>query len=299
MSVFAIMDRTEREQFMVRYLLGQVSPEERDTLEDRYLVDEGPFEELVAAENDLIDSYARGNLSPVEAQLFEQNFLVTTQRRERVEFARAMLDHTSAPSRSEAHAGTFSHARPWISTGRLATAAIYIAAVTAVIWLGIYDLGLRRQISMLQQQELQLRQQIQELTAQLQSFGVNHPMPDVIPLPPPGSTTISMVLVPAARGGDRQNTVFIAPNTWSVSLLLRRPQENYVEYAVSLETVEGTRLQVQKDLKAQRASTDRVVAVEFLSASLKTEDYVLRLSGRDSLGKEDRLDAYSFRILKR
>ena len=53
------MRRTDDEILMRRYLLGSLPQDERTSLEGGYLADAGLFEELVAAENDLIDYYVR------------------------------------------------------------------------------------------------------------------------------------------------------------------------------------------------------------------------------------------------
>jgi hypothetical protein len=86
---------------MRRYFLGGLPQEERDHLEDRYLTDQEVFEELVATENDLIDAYVRGELSGEERQSFVLAYSSTPDRRERVEFARA-LNHASALARQSA-----------------------------------------------------------------------------------------------------------------------------------------------------------------------------------------------------
>jgi len=46
---------------LTRYLLGQVSPEERADFENQYLDDDELFHKLIATKNYLIDSYVRGN----------------------------------------------------------------------------------------------------------------------------------------------------------------------------------------------------------------------------------------------
>src|ERR1039457_904643 len=83
------MRKTNDEILLRRYFLGDLPKEERARLEDRYLVDVELFEELLAAENDLIDAYVRGELTEAETQQFEMEYLKSPERRDRLDFARA------------------------------------------------------------------------------------------------------------------------------------------------------------------------------------------------------------------
>src|SRR5262245_22675175 len=74
-----------------RYLLGEVPEDERAEIEDAYLSDADAFDELLVAEDELIDAYVRGTLSRKDSELFERNFLSSPTRRERVKTARALM----------------------------------------------------------------------------------------------------------------------------------------------------------------------------------------------------------------
>src|SRR5258708_24741749 len=84
------MRKTNDEILLRRYFLGDLPQEERVRLEDRYLADVEVFEELLAAENDLIDAYVRGELTEAERQQFEMEYLKSPERRERLDFARTL-----------------------------------------------------------------------------------------------------------------------------------------------------------------------------------------------------------------
>src|SRR5262245_48119753 len=76
----------------MRYLLGEASEAEASELEERYFADDGFFEHLQTVEDELIDAYVRGSLSPQERQHFEESFLTNSKRRQRVEFAKTLLN---------------------------------------------------------------------------------------------------------------------------------------------------------------------------------------------------------------
>jgi anti-sigma factor RsiW len=81
----------ESEQIITHYLLGELSEAERVALEERYFTDLQVFDKIVKAENELVDDYARGRLSPQLRERFEQYYLAHPKRRERMKFAQAFV----------------------------------------------------------------------------------------------------------------------------------------------------------------------------------------------------------------
>src|SRR5678809_240986 len=78
------------ETLAVRYLLGKLTEEEQVRVEDRAFSDAGCLGMLESAEADLIDAYVRGELRQPDRRDFERRFLLSPQRRRKVEFARAL-----------------------------------------------------------------------------------------------------------------------------------------------------------------------------------------------------------------
>ena len=72
---------------LVRYFLGELPAEERERVEERYMLD-ASYEELRdAAEMDLIDAYVCGQLTPQQRLHFERFYLITAERRQAVQAA--------------------------------------------------------------------------------------------------------------------------------------------------------------------------------------------------------------------
>ncbi|MDQ3135163.1 MAG: hypothetical protein M3Q76_10200 [Acidobacteriota bacterium] len=137
-----------------RYLLGELPAEEQSGVEDDYFAPGDAFEQLLAAEDDLIDAYVRGELSATRQVRFESHFLATERRRQRVEFARELrrsvnsLAAASSPARMtrETAATTLSPSwwrslmtlpRAWPPAARVALATL-IVLVAAFTWLVIF-----------------------------------------------------------------------------------------------------------------------------------------------------------------
>jgi anti-sigma factor RsiW len=87
---YCVMQDIEDQRSLKQYLLGQLSQEEQRQLEVRLLNDQQFLVELLMAEDELIDEYLDGSLSEQDREKFEQHFLATTERREKLTFAKAL-----------------------------------------------------------------------------------------------------------------------------------------------------------------------------------------------------------------
>jgi hypothetical protein len=87
----------DSDELLARYHLGELSPGERDAVEDRYFADVAFHERVMAAEEELIDSYVRGELSTEQRKHFESWFLKSDDRREKLKFAKTLSRYRPAP----------------------------------------------------------------------------------------------------------------------------------------------------------------------------------------------------------
>lgn len=76
-------------ELLVRYLLGQLSDEERDEVGTRLFSDDAFAELLEDAETDLIDRYARGELNAVDANAVRSRLLNSERQQDKLALARA------------------------------------------------------------------------------------------------------------------------------------------------------------------------------------------------------------------
>src|SRR5262245_14372649 len=174
------------EKMMVAYLLGDLSEEEQ-ALAATQLFTEPHYQQLQIVEEELIEDYVRSELSEDEQARFKNFFLAAPHRRERVEFARALLE-ALAEKKVEAEAEEHKPAQPssisWrqsllfflrsnISIAQASLAAVGLIALIGCAWLIYENRRLRDEAESLrvhleaerasrQQQEQQLRQQITE-----------------------------------------------------------------------------------------------------------------------------------------
>src|ERR1043166_4342482 len=74
---------------LVQYLLGTLPENESEPLDALSIADDTFALRLLAIENDLVDSYVRGQLSGKNLDQFESFYLSTPTRREKLAFAKS------------------------------------------------------------------------------------------------------------------------------------------------------------------------------------------------------------------
>src|SRR5258708_39215086 len=78
-----------------RFLLGELSPEARAEIEEQAFLNRDDFALVKAAEDDLIDEFLSGDLSPDEQMRFAEYFLLRPGRSEDVRIAAALKKYVS------------------------------------------------------------------------------------------------------------------------------------------------------------------------------------------------------------
>lgn len=80
------------EKLIQKFLFGELPENECIEFEENFLLDAELFEQIKAFEDDLIEKYVRGWMTSAEKSSFEKNYLKTTQKREKVEFTRQLIE---------------------------------------------------------------------------------------------------------------------------------------------------------------------------------------------------------------
>jgi hypothetical protein len=126
----------DKERMIREYLLGGISDEELDQIEEALFKDDGFYDEVRAVEDRLVEQYVRGRLSSEDRARFESRLLLTDTQRRQVTFARDLkryLDQNPNLNRRP---------KPWYyfsdinrRTARIALGAILLLIATSVFWL--------------------------------------------------------------------------------------------------------------------------------------------------------------------
>jgi hypothetical protein len=81
-----------------RYLLGELLEEEQEALERNLIANDENFQELLIAEEELVDDFCEGNLSASEERKYREHFLVTRERRDQHRFGAVLRKYLSKPN---------------------------------------------------------------------------------------------------------------------------------------------------------------------------------------------------------
>src|SRR6185369_11376092 len=86
---------SELQKDLRRYLLGQLDDRTAEALEERFLLQDEVFEELLAVEDELIEDYLAGALTAEDRRALENHFLSTPDRLDQLRFGRTFRQYLS------------------------------------------------------------------------------------------------------------------------------------------------------------------------------------------------------------
>jgi hypothetical protein len=290
----------EQKRLMTRYLLGELSPQEHEQFEDRYLADPDLFEQLSAAEDEMVRSYLRGECSETENAALEKRIAASPDWRQKVEFERSLMEHVSsipapgiesADERSTSALASKARGSTWslVPAFRLAAVAVWIFIIIAGVWLITTNLRLQHELAQAQAEKLDLEHRTAELQQQLALLAANPPLSM-----PPFVLTTHLV-----RDTSRQKPLMIPSGISSVPIQLVLDKDTFPSYDAALETPEGNRLWQQKDLKSQTAADGKhLIALDLPANLLPPGTYILKLNGTSPNRKPQEVAVYIFRMAK-
>jgi len=285
------MPPNDNSEELRRYLTGTLSAQDCRRIEERYVEDEVLHEELLAMETELVDSYARGELTADEARVFESHFL-PEDLRERVLFSRALRQkiETSKPVPVAAWS-LWARIRQFWASHSLAGAqkggwriALALAA-TLVVVTGVVRLA------------VQTRSAVPVTGNPPQQVAPFAPQVPVSPALP----VLALVLRPGTKDLNEAAKVFTPPVggcTLRLELLIDHG-EGFDSYTVSLQRPGDSSSQKFADLKLGRnaSSGDAELVVELSTVGLAAGDYSVIASGLLQ-GREEPIAGYAFRLIQ-
>ena len=312
-------------QVLSRYLLGSLSAEEVERLDELSVADDEIALRLDAVENDLVDAFARGDLSGDALERFRKFYLSSPRRREKVEFAQTLLrfgEKTVGAVAAEATQPGIPVAKPndqpsskgwsprrWFTIPRFDLQWAFPVAALALLLAGSYlfveNERLRQQATEARNQQIALNQRAQELEKQLgEQRSANAGMLKELDglrgtvAAPRALKIVAALLLPQTRGGTQIPSVSVPPGTDQVQLRLQLESDDFPAYQVALKDAAGSRVLWHKSNLKQRAEGDsNVVSVNLPAALLKQRIYFLELTGIPAQGTLESLSNYAFKVV--
>lgn len=300
---------------LTKYLLGALPEEEAARLDELSISNDEFAWRLDAAENDLVDAYVRGELSPEDARQFKAFYLSSARRKEKVQLAQGLLEYerraaatVKAAERSVVTAQSpvmQSPGRGW-SMPRFAFQWGFAVASVALLLFGGYllvqNLQLRRLLNQVQSEQATMSQHAQDLQKQLEQGKTaldekakpeNAHADKLDQL-----TTVSLVLPPPTRGASQLPSVFVHPGTDLVVLVLSLEANDFPGYRAKLrDPVTNRTLWQSSKLTAGAGSQGAAISVSFGAGLLKQQNYIVDLQGIPSHGSAEMVGGYPFRVL--
>jgi len=329
------MKKTDHEQLMVQYLLGELPEAEQLRLEEQFFTDDEAYQQLLALEDELRYDYAQGALAPPQRERFERRFLTFPAERQRVELAGAIM-HKVAEVRVRELALAPQEAKSWWPSLRslfgfqhpvlrFSLAAAGLVLLLGGAWLVYETLQLRTQLDRLQAERVMERQIAQQQVAAQQARQdqlsselererqqraelaqelARQPAlasREATQSQSPRSSFLAFVLSPGlVRDVSGPKQLLIPPGVAALRLQLDlKKKGEYLSYRVVLKTLDGSELWSQDVRRVQSNEAGRAIVLSLPGKLIPEGDYVLTLLGATADGTFAEVDDYYFSVVKK
>jgi len=309
------------EHLLTEYLLGESPESETERLDELSLSDDGFVDQLRAIEDDLVDSYLRGELTADSLSKFNSYYLASPLRREKVKVAKSLLTFTDkvaagsqvkepvkAPREKRSLAGFFALPRLTLQWGFAAAALLFL--ITAG-YLAFENVRLRRHIGQTQAERTALEQREQTLKGELETERTNDTAIQqelaqvrerLAQLAQQQSITqpakpivVAFALSPQTRGTSQIPNIAVPVEANALALKLDVEATGFPVYQAALKSP-ATGETIWRSGRLKVNSSDGALRVSVPAKLLKSQNYVLELSGISARGQPDNAGSYSFRI---
>ena len=270
-----------------KYLLQELAEAEQEEIELRLLTDSEFSRHLAMAQDELLDDFATARLSEHEEERFREHYLVTPERKQRLNFATALDRYVMA--KTSGKAGVFEKLQTLVFAKPFKT-AFALVGLLLLFGAGLFTVW---RIQSRQQRDL------------LQEFArVNRPdetdsIPYSVLKQDSGNTVVLTLRENIVRENGDSRSVEITAGVTLVRLLLEVGAGSYSTFNARLQTDQGKELASVENLKARDAEGAPFVVINVPSEFLTSGDYQLTLIGISSDGRATDLGPYPFHVVIR
>ena len=299
---------------LAAYFLGELPEEEGEIIERQLFNDTELAARAFAVEDELVNDYARGGLSPAQRRAFEQNYLVTEERQARLEFARNLVKQWQAANPISPSVEVRATEKPRWWQSFFAPRQLVYAALLLIILFGWWRWTIRQQA-------------LPELAVTFTPTPLPSPMPSSsltvtasptttpVALPSPklvpnvfASITLAGGTVRTGVPGQAVPTLKLSlasvTNAARVELKLLLLEHNSPSYRAALQNQTGQTIWQAAGLKPQpqaaNPDTPLTLITQVPANLLSTGDYVLLLTAkRPTASEPTHVESYTFRVLRK
>ncbi len=324
-------DELNNETEIRQFLLGEMSDNQRNAFEEKFVADEDFFEQIRVAEDELIESYVRGTLPAAEKEKFERAFLTTERRRSRVDFTRAMLEQLTRQKESvvvkktdttAARPSVWDSVTDFFKTPKLAFGAAF--ALLFLIFGGWFLLRNPNQTEITREitppPTVETTQAQNQILPPNQNNSVNSDT-NIAEKPPVNKNSPANVnqatpntnqntnapkqdsVVPpilalfagTVRGEGKMPVLNLPAGTRGANLQLNLESQDYKIYLVEIVDADGNLVSKNNNLKPRNSKINLLVP----AAKLRNGDYIVRLSALNAQNASESVADYTFRVNRR
>jgi hypothetical protein len=303
------------DQNLVRYLLGALTAEEAERLDQLSIADDDFAWRLREIENDLVDAYVRSHLGGETLQQFKSFYMASPTRRQKVQFAEGLRQFQASNAAGAETAEKLSKSRApfWgaFPSSRIGLQfGVSLAALGMLLVAGfllVENAHLRRELKDARAQyestdqhardlENELKQQSTAITeAKKKLEGLDQPRADAGEL-----KTVSLLLPPPTRGLSSLKKITVHPDTGLVVLLLTLESADFPHYSVTVkDQVTNEVVWKSSQLDVGYAGDRKIVSAGLRAHLLKERNYVAEVAGLANAGRQRVVGEYPFHVVLR
>lgn len=269
-----------QKELIKQFLLGELSEERRQEVEERLLTDSEYRDEILMTEGELVEDYLTETLPPLDRENFEKHYLTAPRQERNVKLTRILLKGAQAakplPSSKANWLQSLSNFFwPRSQNMRFATVSLAIVAiVAAVVIFNAWRSATQR--------------------AELQAEVVRLNTPENIL--PASDTVPAVTLLPfSLRENGALPRLAISPAAEVVQLRVPTAANTYQSYNFEVSPIRGEQL-IQFELNPQPAGN--TLLLQLPARILKPNDYVLTMRGMRTDGVTEDVGEYAFRVVQ-
>jgi hypothetical protein len=249
---------------------------EQERVEKSYFESDECLDHLLEVEDDLIDTYIRGGLSPAERAQFERHFLAAKRRRDRYEGMRAIAASFFRDSPRTRHSFLRGFRDFIVMQSRAAQASIAVLGAGAIVAFGLLGAGYVRLLRENANARVLLASSRQE----------------------PAHGVLTFTLRPGLlrSGTGSGNQIRVEPDSEWLVLRLETPAlREYSRFEAALSTAPGEEVLRQNRLAPADDTIDLRIPAGVLTPG---QDYTVSLDGLGPDGDRVDLQSYAFHVTK-
>ncbi len=270
-----------------QFLLRVLDQDDSAEIEKLFISDPEWKQRILVAEEDLIEAYLEGTLSPTERQQFLTQYGDTPQRQRRLQITKLIKEHAVAQSYRERatlppKASLLSRVWPLNMRFLIPVVAVVIIALTA-------GLVLLVQFTRGRVAEADYHAAIERELADLNSTSHQFDVP---------SQVASLIVSPVSvRSGAANNELTRTPDTRVVELQLVWTQKRkFASYRAAIHRVGESAHFSVANLRLDNLPMGTVVRVRVPDRLLRKGQYVIEVTGVDVSGKSGPTEEYTFAV---